>query len=39
MMTATPVLHSPALLETVLPSEGDVMNAVRELLMAGDGDA
>lgn len=35
----TPVPHSPALLEAVLPSEEDVMNAVRELLQAGEGDA
>ncbi len=32
----TPVPHSPALLEAVLPSEEDVMNAVRELLEAGE---
>jgi pyruvate dehydrogenase E1 component beta subunit len=35
----TPVPHSPTLLEAVLPSEGDVMNAVREVLQAGEGDA
>jgi pyruvate/2-oxoglutarate/acetoin dehydrogenase E1 component len=34
----TPVPHNLALLEAVLPSEEDVMNAVRELLQAGDGD-
>jgi len=35
----TPVPHSTALLEAVLPSEEDVMNAVRELLQAGEGGA
>ena len=35
----TPVPHSTALLEAVLPNEEDVMNAVRELIQAGDGGA
>ena len=32
----TPVPHSTAVLEAVLPSEEDVMNAVRDLLQAGE---